>query len=368
MAKSKKTTSKRTAVKAGSAGRKTASKVANEGTAGADLDLTQEDSDRQPSAGAAPSSPPEASDAPQPIGPASPSQDKLPSDSGSFKVVYEPPGDAVYTATLLECRERGMNIREAESFADDVCDRLRMVAGDAPSDAPGPALLDLRHKQDYIYPGGKRKAKTVDRQNRVPFMRKPSDVNAIVIHQTACEFGVSKRAVRLHGDPETARAHRALDVACHVLAFRNGYYVAAHDLRVQVNHAGRLNDRSLGLEIEGRYPGLMDDPGTVPREDLDTTWGGPPTELTDRTVETACAALKWMVEEAARYGAEIEYVYAHRQSSDSRRSDPGEEIWQRVVLEYAVPVLGLKTRPERALGKGRRIPVVWDADNGMGEY
>lgn len=279
--------------------------------------------------------------------------------------------DAIHDAVLFESKEHGFSHGDAMSFAENVCDRLqhRMHSGGLTTliAEDGPTLLDLRHKQDYIYPGNKRKVRTVDRQNSVPLMRKPSDINAIVIHQTACEFGVSKRAISQHGNSEVARAHRALDVACHVLAFRNGYYVAAHDLRVHVNHANRLNDRSLGLEIEGRYPGLMDDPGTMAREDLRTTWGGEPTELTDTVVSTAMAALKWMVEEAARYGMKIEYVFAHRQSNDNRRSDPGEEIWRRVVLEYAVPALGLKTQPETPWQQGYSIPVEWDTA-GVGNY
>jgi hypothetical protein len=63
----------------------------------------------------------------------------------------------------------------------------------------------------------------------------------------------------------------------------------------------------------------------------------------------------------------IEYIHAHRQSSGTRRSDPGEELWQKVVLEFAVPVLGLKTEPSRVLKDGRPIPESWDLD-GSGAY
>jgi hypothetical protein len=38
-----------------------------------------------------------------------------------------------------------------------------------------------------------------------------------------------------------------------------------------------------------------------------------------------------------------------------------------VVLEYAVPVLGLKTNPRFTIGGGRMIPKSWDPD-GMGSY
>lgn len=272
----------------------------------------------------------------------------------------------VFSAVHAEVRERGMSARDSQSVADDICDRLRLGSDSASCGAAVPEFIDLRDKQDFIYPGDKRKSKM--RAKGIPVMRSPQAIDSIVIHQTACEFGVSKRAMKLHGDAETARAHRALDVACHALAFRNGYYVASHDLRVHVNHGNRFNDRSLGLEIEGRYPGLMDDPSTVAREDLRSTWGGEPTQLTDQTVATACAALKWLVDEGMRYGMPIKYIYAHRQSSDTRRSDPGEELWSRVVLGYAVKELGLQTQPSLKLGRGYTIPKQWDSMHGVGGY
>jgi len=151
------------------------------------------------------------------------------------------------------------------------------------------------------------------------------------------------------------------------MAFRAGYFVAAHPLRAYVNHGNRFNASSLGLEIDGRYPGLMDDPETAAREDLRTTWGGEPTTLTDETVRAACAALGWLVTEGRAEGMPIEYVVAHRQSSDTRRSDPGEEIWRRVVLDFAVAELGLTPIRDSKWREGSPIPIEWDPD-GIGSY
>lgn len=274
--------------------------------------------------------------------------------------------DTVSEAVYLEAKGRGLNNRQAMFIAEGVCDRLRLTGESSDHSAePNVAFYDLRAEQDHVYPNGKKKVAMT--RGRAVVMREPGTVDSIVIHQTACEFGVSKRAIRLAGDIELARARRALDVACHAMAFRNGYYVAAHDLRTYVNHANRLNSNSLGLEIEGRYPGLVDDPTTVPREDLLTTWGGAPSELTEATVEAARSALRWLVLEGRRYGMPIKYVYAHRQSNDNRRSDPGQEIWQRVVLDYGVPKLGLETKPRTLWQQGRSIPSAWDPD-GVGDY
>ncbi len=82
-------------------------------------------------------------------------------------------------------------------------------------------------------------------------------------------------------------------------------------------------------------------------------------------------ALALNVREGRKLGMPIEYVHAHRQSSATRRADPGEELWKRVVLEFGVPVLGLTTEPARTLpgrnGDGRPIPLEWDPD-GVGSY
>ena len=276
--------------------------------------------------------------------------------------------DLVCEAVYLEAMERGLSEDEAYGSAEDVADRLRLQGSCEPMDTrgmPPTGFYDLRGEQDYKYPGGKRKV--LIRGNSV-VMRDPAEVHTIVVHQTAAEFGVSKRAIaKADGDIELARARRALDVACHVMAFRAGYFVAAHDLTVYVNHANRFNSHSLGLEIEGRYPGLMDDPSTVAREDLKTTWGGNPTILTDQTVDAACRAIEWLVNEGRDQGMPIEFIASHRQSSDTRRSDPGEEIWRRVVLDFAVAEMGLTAMRDSPWREGRPIPTEWDSD-GTGEY
>jgi hypothetical protein len=203
-----------------------------------------------------------------------------------------------------------------------------------------------------------------------PVWREPSKVDAIVIHQTAAAYGASAAQVKAAGgDRELALARRALRVACHAMAFRGGFYVAAAPLRWYVQHGNGLNAQSLGLEIDGLYSGLEDDPETFPRrEDRDTTWSaGAPCVLTETTIEAAREALRWLVETGRAEGMPIEYVYAHRQSSATRRSDPGAAIWREIVEAYAIPVLGLRSERGRTWGDGRAIPVEW-SPAGEGAY
>lgn len=186
-------------------------------------------------------------------------------------------------------------------------------------------------------------------------VRDPATVTGIVVHQTACTFG---------GD---APHRRALRIPAHATAFRDGTFVTPCPLAWYAHHGNGLNDRSLGLEIEGRYAGRRDDPATAPREDLGSTWGGPPDVLTPLAIECARAALAWLVEAGRADGMPIRYVWAHRQSSATRRSDPGEDIWRSVVMGGTYALLGLEVQPALVVGDGRPIPTAWDA-RGVGRY
>lgn len=271
--------------------------------------------------------------------------------------------DAVVEAVYLEALEQGVAPFDAIKTAEEVADRLRL-GGPITADESR-ALFDLVHEQDFRYPGGKNKVKM---RGNAPVMRDPKTIDSIVLHQTAIEFGVAKYMIaKADGDVELARARRALDVACHCMAFQKGFFVASHDLRVLVNHAGRFNLTSLGLEIEGRYSGLRDDPDTLPREDLQTTWGGNPSVLTDATVAASCNAIDFMVKGIRELGGEITRAVSHRQSSDARRSDPGEEIWQRVAIDHCEKKLGLELYLDSPWKQGRPVPTQWDP-SGSGSY
>jgi hypothetical protein len=205
--------------------------------------------------------------------------------------------------------------------------------------------------------------------------RNPSAIKGITIHQMAVDMQPGKADVReADGDWGLAFARRSQRVPCHVTATEN-LFCATNPLDWYVYHGNRLNGPTLGLEVAGLFSGLLDDPDTPPREDLMTTWKGrQPMTITPGIIMAGRAALRWMVEEGRRRGMPIHFVYAHRQSHGGKPGDPGEGLWRALVLEYAVPVLGLKTEPARiweGVGKapdGRPIPKEWDEENGVGSY
>ena len=213
-------------------------------------------------------------------------------------------------------------------------------------------VLDLRAEQPN--PPQLQKPKHWVRNGRV-VERDPATIDCIVLHQTACVFG--KRA------DQPTRHHRALGVACHALAFNDGVVVLPNPLRWYVQHGNGFNATSLGLEVEGVFPGIAGDPKTLPKN------AGPETPLTDTLILTARLAVRVLMEQAAIEGITIRRIVAHRQSSATRRADPGSALWKAVVVEHAVPVLGLRVEPDLVLvaknGRpGRPIPAAWGGPAG----
>jgi hypothetical protein len=190
--------------------------------------------------------------------------------------------------------------------------------------------------------------------------RDPSSVTGVVIHQTAARFGVGPARIRAaNGDEALALHRRALEQPYHAIAFRRTMSVAMGQRLVSyTHHGGALNALSLGYAVDGVYPGIVGG----------QTWdGSEPDPITPELVEVARVGLARLVETGRQTGMPLTCVWAHRQSSAQRRADPGEGWWRALVLEYAVPVLGLETQPERTWGDGRPIPADWDPA-GVGRY
>lgn len=236
---------------------------------------------------------------------------------------------------------------------------------------PTPRLLDLTPEQHpTLFPrklgADGRVVNTSAVAKGRTLVRLAETVDGVVLHQTACVFGPL--------DP-VRRYRRALKIPAHVTAFRDGVFVQAAPLPWFLYHANALNARSLGLECEGQYPGLRNDPSTPVREDEETFWAGgarTPTPLTPLAIATFRAALRHLVVGGRALGMPIRYLWAHRQSSDSRRSDPGQELWETVAVDYGQRELGLVLQPREVFGagakRGRPIPIAWQPEGGSGKY
>jgi hypothetical protein len=220
------------------------------------------------------------------------------------------------------------------------------------------ALYDLRNERVASRPKVR-----MDSPTR-PHVRAPERVIGICLHQTAVRFGTSPAQLRAaKGDRALALASRALNIASHLTVFceasdksHGPLIVPNAPLRWHVNHGNGLNPLAQGMEIDGLYAGIMSDPRTV--------WAGKtPTPAMESTLEVARAGLRWLYESSMNENMRLQYLWAHRQSSATRRSDPGEWLWRNVAT-WARDQLGLKWEPSRTWGDGLPLPAVWGVDGG----
>jgi peptidoglycan hydrolase-like protein with peptidoglycan-binding domain len=206
-----------------------------------------------------------------------------------------------------------------------------------------------------------RNQKKFKRSGGKPVVRDPAMITGITVHQTAVKYGVKDYQIHAAGgDENLALARRSLQVACHVMAFCRGFIAAPNPLASYVYHGNSpFNATELGIEIDGNYPGLIGG----------QTWNNSPhpTKVTAALVHAACAGIEYLVREGRKEGMPIEHIHAHRQSSATRRGDPGEELWRKIVLDYAVKELGLIPHQGEVFGDGRPVPTEWDP-SGVGSY
>jgi hypothetical protein len=179
-------------------------------------------------------------------------------------------------------------------------------------------------------------------------LRDPKKVTGIVLHQTATKLG--------------NKATRWYDVACHVGIPPGGAILYVNDILSYVWHANAANRFSVGIEIDGRFEGVLGDHKTR------WNWqdGREADVLSAKQIAAARDAVRWLVDHGRSIGCPMTHIYAHRQFSDQRRSDPGSQIWTEVAL-WAKQDLGLKTRPDYTIGTGLAIPTKWDPQ-GKGPY
>lgn len=176
--------------------------------------------------------------------------------------------------------------------------------------------------------------------------RRPwSEVTGICLHQTACLLG--------------EREGRWDSVGCHVGITRGGRVIWLHDFDRIVAHGNGWNAQTVGIEIDGLYAGVEGDPRTV--------WDDPSTPnretgmaLTPETAEAAKQTIRWIAQRVLAHAGRVRALVAHRQSSKSRRNDPGSAIWQAVALPMHAE-LGLSDGGAGfKLGDGRPVPREWD--------
>lgn len=209
-------------------------------------------------------------------------------------------------------------------LVDAVCDGVfrssRVVAGER--------VLDVRD----LHPGRARKG--TNRWSRV---------DTVCLHQMAC---------RGPGGWERWR-----DLAIHFAVLCDGTAAWLYDCDALVWHGHGWSGRSVGIEVEGWYAGVEGSPETLWVPDGASAVRRRSMVLSAEQADAALQSVRLAVETVAAHGGRVRYVAAHRQSSPTRQSDPGQQIWQAVALP-AMATMGLGAAP--TLRGGRPVPEAWD--------
>ena len=170
-------------------------------------------------------------------------------------------------------------------------------------------------------------------------------VTGITLHQTACVIGDNRDAW--------------YNVPVHVGVTRSGSIYLLNPFDQLVWHGHGLSRADVGIEIDGYFSGVEEDPRTLWRPPQDP--GRKPLTMTDAQLQAARAAV-WLIMDTVRMsGGAIRHIHAHRQGSNQRQSDPGSRVWKDVGIwaqrEYGLDDGG----PGFTLGTGLPIPEAWDS-------
>ena len=191
-----------------------------------------------------------------------------------------------------------------------------------PIPVPGKPFYDLRRESD---------------SRNIHGRRQWIDITGITFHQCAVDFGAEKPA-------------RWDTLSAHVGSNREGAVMWVHEFEHIVWHGNELNHATVGIEFEGLYAGILSQPG-------DRT-----EHPTPAMVESGKQTVRWIVATVAAHGGCVRNLYAHRQTAQSRRGDPGEEIWKLIAIPM-IEELGLTDGgPAFKIDNGRVICNEWNPD------
>lgn len=159
---------------------------------------------------------------------------------------------------------------------------------------------------------------------------------------------IDKTATRL------ALHQRFWKVPYHYVGLRNGDILYNNSTSRYTYHGNGGNGPLVGVSLEGNYPGLSKH--RKPKHD----------SFDDFIVQTGKAALRLSIIKERELGNPIRRLYAHRQYSDGRLGDPGQEWWEKIGLPITKE-FDLEIDYKFKHGSGNLICREWD-EKGLVDY
>lgn len=219
-------------------------------------------------------------------------------------------------------------------------------------DLQGFEMVDVRSQSRTF-----RKKQDVQRKKKGkgPLSRKRNIdvVRGATLHQAAALISRPETAARVH---------------CHDMVLTDARVARVADLEDRLSAANGLNTNSFSVEVACRAAGIKGDLRTFwrPRSKPNIQ----PTEATDEQIEVTrnllvdrFAELRDKRQAAGLPDVQF-FVWAHRQSSKQKPSDPGSRIWKGVV-PWACRELDLKVGDYNGRKKGLSIPTAWGGPAGV---
>jgi hypothetical protein len=166
-----------------------------------------------------------------------------------------------------------------------------------------------------------------------------AQIDTIMIHQTG---------IWMTDTPE-----RMIPVNAHMCILKNHAtpIVQMQPLNAYIYHGNEANKFSIGIEINGHFPGL------IKKYNPDRHSSEGPSES---QVQDCRETILWIMDEVDDHGGNITTILPHRVSNDVKQSDPGEAAWRDIGL-WAQTDLGLcDGGPGYCIGDGFPIPHEWD--------
>lgn len=193
-----------------------------------------------------------------------------------------------------------------------------------------------------------------------------SAITGITLHQTStCLLPDGETSI-----DKVARAiKRASDIGVHHVVLRNGISVWSNPYDQRMPQAQRVfNASDVGVEIDGYFAGVEGDDNTFWRPKSE-----PNRKPMSESVPQFAAAretCRFVIAHVAANGGKIKYIHAHRQTSGSRISDPGELIWREIAepiieeyglsfggADFYVPALSGEVEKNIYSGSGPGYPI-----------
>lgn len=175
-------------------------------------------------------------------------------------------------------------------------------------------------------------------------LRAPNAVYDIVWHQADVEMG--------------EKPSRYKDSSAHFFVTSGGLIIQLHDVEWLTHHAHALNEHTIGIELEGMFAGVDGDLSDASWPKYHKVLNRKPQHLTEVQIDAAKSLARWVKAHLTSRGGSLRNYYAHRQGSNTRDRDPGQEIWRKVVMPSALET-GCGLPMDEVFGKGEKIPLEW---------